>query len=125
MRAVGEIVWLPREELLDVVTALSGSGPAYFFLMTELLMQAAVGLGLEPATAHRLALATLRGAGQLAAMGDGDLVRLRMEVTSKAGTTEAAVRVFDEGDLRGLVARAVSAAAGRSRELAEQFGAEV
>jgi len=124
MQAVGEIVWLASEELLDVVTALSGSGPAYFFLLAELLTQAAVGLGLEPATAQRLALATLQGSGQLAASGDGDFVRLRKEVTSKGGTTEAAVRVFDAVDLRGIVARAVDAAAVRSRELATQFGAE-
>ena len=123
MQAVGEVVWVATEDHLDVVTALSGSGPAYFFLLAELLTQGAIDLGLEPAAARRLATATLHGAGQLAHAGDGDLARLRAEVTSKGGTTEAAVKSLDSADLRGIVARALEAATRRSRELAEQFGA--
>jgi pyrroline-5-carboxylate reductase len=123
MQAVGEVVWVATEEHLDVVTALSGSGPAYFFLLAELLTQGAIDLGLEPSAARRLAIATLHGAGQLAHAGDGDLARMRAEVTSKGGTTEAAVKSFGEADLRGIVARALEAATHRSRELAEQFGA--
>ena len=123
MRAVGEVVWLRAEDELDVVTALSGSGPAYFFLLAELMVQGAIDLGLEPAAARRLAVATLYGSGQLAYSSDGDLARLRAEVTSKGGTTEAAVRSLESADLRGLLARALEAATRRSRELAAQYGA--
>ncbi len=123
MQAVGEVVWVASEDHLDVVTALSGSGPAYFFLLAELLTQGAIDLGLEPSAARRLAIATLHGAGQLAYGGDGDLARMRAEVTSKGGTTEAAVKSLSAADLRGIVARALEAATHRSRELAEQFGA--
>ncbi|MGH8138687.1 MAG: pyrroline-5-carboxylate reductase [Steroidobacteraceae bacterium] len=124
MQAVGEVVWVATEDELDVVTALSGSGPAYFFLLAELMTQGAVDLGLEPSAARRLALATLHGSGQLAYSGDGDLVRLRAEVTSKGGTTEAAIRVLDSADLRDIMARAIAAAARRSRELAAQSGTQ-
>jgi pyrroline-5-carboxylate reductase len=124
MQAVGEVIWVGAEDDLDVVTALSGSGPAYFFLVAELLTQGAIDLGLDPAAARRLALATLHGSGQLAHAGDGDLARMRAEVTSKGGTTEAAVKSFEAADLRGIVARALEAATRRSRELAAQFGAQ-
>jgi pyrroline-5-carboxylate reductase len=124
MQAVGEVIWVAAEDDLDVVTALSGSGPAYFFLLAELLTQGAIDLGLEPEAARRLAIATLHGAGQLAHAGDGDLARMRAEVTSKGGTTEAAVKAFEAADLRGSVARALEAAVRRSRELAAQFSAQ-
>ncbi|MDB6157001.1 MAG: pyrroline-5-carboxylate reductase [Gammaproteobacteria bacterium] len=124
MQAVGEVIWVAAEDDLDVVTALSGSGPAYFFLLAELLTQGAIDLGLAPEAARRLAIATLHGAGQLAHSGDGDLARMRAEVTSKGGTTEAAVKAFEAADLRGSVARALEAAMRRSRELAAQFGAQ-
>ena len=122
MGAVGEIAWVSSEDALDIVTALSGSGPAYFFLLAELTMQAAIDLGLEEQTARRLAIGTLYGAGVLAQSSDGDLARLRAEVTSKRGTTEAALKVLEAADLRGIVARAIEAAARRSRELADQSG---
>lgn len=124
MQAVGEVIWVASEDDIDVVTALSGSGPAYFFLLAELLTQGAIDLGLGPEAARRLAIATLHGAGQLAHAGDGDLARMRAEVTSKGGTTEAAVKSFEAADLRGSVARALEAATRRSRELAAQFGAQ-
>ena len=123
MRAVGEVVWVATETALDIVTALSGSGPAYCFLLAELMMEAAAGLGLERETASRLAVGTLYGAGLLAHTSDGDLARLRAEVTSKGGTTEAALRVFSAADLSGTVARAIEAATRRGGELADQFGA--
>ena len=123
MQAVGEVVWVGTEDDLDVVTALSGSGPAYFFLLAELLMQGGIDLGLQPAAARRLAIATLHGAGQLAHAGDGDLAQMRAEVTSKGGTTEAAVSELQAADLRAIVTRALRAATRRSRELAAQFGA--
>ena len=124
LQAVGEVIWVASEDDIDVVTALSGSGPAYFFLLAELLTQGAIDLGLGPEAARRLAIATLHGAGQLAHAGDGDLARMRAEVTSKGGTTEAAVRSFEAADLRGSVARALEAATRRSRELAAQFGTQ-
>jgi pyrroline-5-carboxylate reductase len=124
MGSVGAVVWVTSEDQLDVVTALSGSGPAYCFLLAELMMQAAVTLGLEPHAARLLAVETLHGAGALAHASDGDLARLRAEVTSKAGTTEAALRVLAaEQGLATLVQRAVDAAAQRSREISREFGA--
>ena len=122
MRATGEVVWVNDEAHIDVVTALSGSGPAYFFLLAELMAQAGADLGLEPRTARRLAVATLHGSGLLAHSSDGDLARLRAEVTSKGGTTEAALNVMHDADLRGIVGRAMQAAARRGGELAAQFG---
>jgi pyrroline-5-carboxylate reductase len=122
MVAVGEVVWVPTEDAIDIVTALSGSGPAYFFLLAELMAEAAAELGLEPQAARRLAVATLHGAGMLANASDGDLARLRAEVTSKGGTTEAAIRSLEEADLGRLITRALDAATRRSRELAAQFG---
>src|SRR5215469_600044 len=116
-RAVGDVVWVPEENDLDTVTAVSGSGPAYFFLLAELVAEAGTQLGLPAATARRLATATLNGAGLMAGAGDADLVRLREEVTSKGGTTEAALRTFAAADFKGLVARAMAAAEQRSREL--------
>ncbi|HTU67738.1 MAG TPA: pyrroline-5-carboxylate reductase [Steroidobacteraceae bacterium] len=120
--AAGTTVWVDEEPLLDVVTALSGSGPAYFFLLAELMTDAAVNLGLSRDAALELAIQTLYGAGRMARESDGDLARLRAEVTSKGGTTEAAVRSFDAANLRGIVAAAVAAATERGRELAQAFG---
>lgn len=116
-RAVGAAVWVTEEDHLDVVTALSGSGPAYFFLLAELMAAAAAGLGLPAPVAQRLASATLHGAGLMAAAGDADLAQLRAEVTSSGGTTEAALGIFASADLGGTVARALAAAARRGREL--------
>lgn len=120
MSAAGGLVWVNQESDLDVVTALSGSGPAYFFLLAEFMMQAAIGEGLEPAAARQLAVGTLRGAGALAASSDGDLARLCQEVTSKGGTTEAALGAFATADFSGIVAGAMRAAIQRSRDLAAQ-----
>jgi pyrroline-5-carboxylate reductase len=122
LSAAGQVVWLSHESDLDVVTALSGSGPAYFFLLAELMMRAAIAEGLEPQAARALAVGTLHGAGALANSSDGDLARLRQEVTSKGGTTEAALGAFAAADLNSIVARAVHAATQRSRDLAAKFG---
>jgi len=122
LQAAGQTVWVPRESDLDVVTALSGSGPAYFFLLAEQMMRAAIAQGLTPEAARRLAVGTLHGAGALAGASDGDLERLRQEVTSKGGTTEAALAAFAAADLAGTVDHAIEAATRRSRELADQFG---
>jgi pyrroline-5-carboxylate reductase len=113
------VVWVPEEDHLDLVTALSGSGPAYFFLLAELMAEAATQLGLDAATARRLATVTLYGSGLMVAGGDADLAQLRQAVTSKGGTTEAALAAFAGADFRGIVARALAAAARRSRELGD------
>ena len=122
LAAVGTAVWVNEEDALDVVTALSGSGPAYFFLLAELMTDAAVNLGLARESAQELAIQTLFGSGRMARDSDGDLARLRAEVTSKGGTTEAALRVFDASNLRGIVAAALKAATDRGREMAQAFG---
>ncbi|HEY0766696.1 MAG TPA: pyrroline-5-carboxylate reductase [Steroidobacteraceae bacterium] len=118
LKCVGEVVWVRTEDALDVVTALSGSGPAYFFLLAQLMAEAGERLGLEGPAARRLAAVTLYGAGLLAHSGDTDLARLRAEVASEGGTTEAALRVLEDADLRATVARALEAAVLRARELA-------
>ena len=123
-RSVGEIVWVSEEDHLDVVTALSGSGPAYFFLLAQHMAEAAAGLGLAAPVARALAAATLHGAGLLAHSPGADLARLRAEVASAGGTTEAALAVFADADLEGTVARALAAAARRSRELGTAAGRE-
>jgi pyrroline-5-carboxylate reductase len=123
-RAAGRLVWLRTEAELDIVTALSGSGPAYFFLLAEQLAQAAVSLGLDRDTAILLAVETLRGTGALA-RGDATLAEQRAAVTSKGGTTEAALKVFEAGGFDALVASALLAAAARSAELADSLAAAV
>lgn len=122
MRAVGDVVWVRSEASLDVVTALSGSGPAYFFLLTEAMTRASVDLGLEPGAARQLAIGTLHGAGVLARESDGDMARLRQQVTSPGGTTEAALHAMETAGFSEIIGRAIAAAARRSRQLAEQYG---
>jgi pyrroline-5-carboxylate reductase len=119
--AAGRAVWLRAESELDVVTALSGSGPAYFFLLAEQMAQAAAALGLEPATAALLASETLYGAGLLAHQGTA-LAEQRAAVTSSGGTTEAALRVLQQGGFEALIARALQAASERSAQLADMLG---
>jgi pyrroline-5-carboxylate reductase len=120
--AVGETLWLGDEAMLDAVTAVSGSGPAYVFYFIEALQDAALALGFAPAEARRLALATFLGAARLAAGSPEEAATLRRRVTSKGGTTERAVAVLDEARVKQQVARAVAAAAERSRELGDELG---
>ena len=122
LEAAGSVVWVDSEEQIDAVTAVSGSGPAYFFLLIELLEAAAIAEGLSPGVARQLAIETAAGAARLAAESSDDPGTLREQVTSRGGTTAAALAVFEAADLRGIVARAVAAAAQRSRELAAEFG---
>lgn len=122
LRAVGVAVWVEREELLDAVTALSGSGPAYFFLIMEALEQAAIAQGLPREAARLLTLQTAYGAAKMALEGAEEPAILRRHVTSPGGTTEQAIRVLEEGGLRKLFKDALTAAARRARELAELFG---
>jgi pyrroline-5-carboxylate reductase len=122
MAAAGETVWLEDEAQMDVVTAVSGSGPAYFFLLIEALEAAGVELGLTPATARKLAVATAQGAGRMASVSGESPAVLREQVTSKGGTTAAALEVLEESAVRSIFRHAVTAAARRSGELAHQFG---
>jgi pyrroline-5-carboxylate reductase len=118
LSAVGPLVWLEEEAQMDAVTAVSGSGPAYFFLLIEALEDAGTALGLPRATARRLAVHTALGAGRMAAEGAEEPAMLREQVTSPGGTTAAALAVLEHAGLRGEVAAAVAAAARRSAELA-------
>lgn len=116
LSAVGRVVRVP-EALQDAVTATSGSGPAYVFLLVEAMTEAAVGLGLDPMTARTLVTQTVLGAATMAYQPDADPAALRRQVTSPGGTTAAALDVFEQGDFRGLVARAMTAARDRGDEL--------
>lgn len=118
LQAVGLACWLDNEAQMDAVTALSGSGPAYFFLMLEALQAAGVQLGLSADVAKTLALQTAFGAAKLALQSDVDAAELRRRVTSPGGTTEAAIRQFESEHFRDIVARALAKAAARSAELA-------
>lgn len=123
MRAVGVVAWVADEAQMDAVTALSGSGPAYFFLLMELMEQAGVQLGLTAETARLLTVQTAFGAAKLALESDESPGTLRVRVTSPGGTTERALGVFAQADLDAIVRKALAAAAARSSELADQFGA--
>lgn len=120
--AVGEVVWIEDEALLDPVTALSGSGPAYVFWFIEQLAAAGERLGLEAETARRLALATVHGAAELAAGAAEPPSVLRERVTSKGGTTEAALKVFADERMGERLARALDAASRRGAELGDILG---
>ena len=124
LRAVGVAIWVDDEAQMDAVTALSGSGPAYFFLFKEALQAAGQQLGLTENTARLLALQTAFGAAKMALESDDDAATLRRQVTSPGGTTEYAIHTFQEGGFEALVSKALLAAADRSRELAEKFGSE-
>ncbi len=122
MNAVGKSVWVKDETLIDAVTAVSGSGPAYFFLLMELLEAAGVEQGLPIETARTLAIETAYGSGFMAHEVSDPPAVLRQQVTSKGGTTEAALKVFEAHNLRNIVSEAVKAAADRSAELAVVLG---
>lgn len=122
LSAVGLALWLDREELIDAVTAVSGSGPAYFFLLIEAMTAAGEQLGLPRDIAAELTLHTALGAARMACESDVEAAELRRRVTSPNGTTEAAIKAFQAGGLEALVQQAMDAAARRSAELAEQLG---
>ena len=118
MAAIGSVEWLEDERLMDVVTAVSGSGPAYALLLIECLAEAGCELGLDADVAARLAVRTVAGTGLYAEQSDADAAKLRRQVTSPGGTTATALEVLmSEGQLAELIGRAVRAAARRSREL--------
>lgn len=122
LNAVGDSVWVGQEQLLDAVTAVSGSGPAYFFLLIETMAEAGVKLGLDAATATQLAQKTALGAAYMACQSGADAATLRARVTSPQGTTDAAIRSFEADGFRPMVQRALQAAADRSAELAKELG---
>ena len=122
MQAVGSTVWVDDESRMDAVTAISGSGPAYVFLFIEALQQAAGELGFTPQAARQLALDTVLGSARLAAQSADPASVLRERVTSKGGTTEAALRVMDERALKDIVTAAAAAACARSTELGDLLG---
>lgn len=124
LRAVGTVIWIDDEALMNTVTAISGSGPAYFFRFMEAMEDAAVVRGLEREKARLLVIETALGAARMALESDDDPGQLRANVTSKGGTTAAALEAFEQGELGALVDRAVGAAHDRSVELGEQLGAD-
>ena len=120
MEAVGTALWIDDESLMDAVTALSGSGPAYFFLLMEAMEAAALELGLPPEAARRLTLQTAFGAARMALESGVAPAELRAQVTSPGGTTAAALQVFEDAKLRAIVARALTAARDRGRQLSQE-----
>jgi pyrroline-5-carboxylate reductase len=122
LRAVGEVVWLSEEKLIDPVTAVSASGPAYVFWFIEQLAAAAVKLGIPKDDALKLAKQTVLGAAQLAIASEKDPAELRRDVTSKGGTTEAALNVFEQEKLAERFMRAVEAASRRGEEMGREWG---
>ncbi|MGV8898050.1 MAG: pyrroline-5-carboxylate reductase [Burkholderiaceae bacterium] len=122
MQAVGSTVWLDEESQIDAVTAVSGSGPAYVFYFIEAMQQAAQELGLNAEQGSQLAIATFVGAAQLAAQSTDPVSVLRERVTSKGGTTYAALTSMDDSGVKDRIIGAVKAAALRSKELGEEMG---
>lgn len=122
--AVGEVVWVDDERLLDPVTAVSASGPAYVFWFIEQLAASGMALGLGKETALKLALHTVLGAAKLAISSGESPETLRKNVTSKGGTTEAALKVFDEEQMARRFARALEAASRRGAQLGDELGKE-
>lgn len=116
-RAVGIAIWVDKESLIDVVAALSGSGPAYFFYMIEAMQSAAVKLGLPEKEASELALQTALGASRLAIESSDDVATLRKKVTSPKGTTEQAIKVFDERQFPRMIEEGMRATILRAQEL--------
>jgi pyrroline-5-carboxylate reductase len=117
LSTAGQTVWLDDEAMMDAVTAVSGSGPAYVFLLAEAMIAAARKEGLSDAAARTLTLQTILGAARMLTEGDAGPAELRRRVTSPDGTTQAAIESFENGGLRGLVATAIHAARERGREL--------
>lgn len=122
MQAVGETVWIEQEEQINAVTAVSGSGPAYVFYFLEAMQAAAIELGLSAEQGKQLALATFAGATELAAQSDQTLAQLRENVTSKGGTTYAALTSMQNNKVEQSIIQALHAAAKRGEELGMEFG---
>lgn len=121
MKAVGLVAWVESEALIDAVTAVSGSGPAYFFLAMEAMIDAGINQGLPPETARALTLQTALGAARLAQQSPDSVADLRRKVTSPGGTTERAILSFENNELRRIYAEAMQACADRARTMADEF----
>jgi pyrroline-5-carboxylate reductase len=121
--STGELMWVGAEDQIDAVTALSGSGPAYMFYFMEAMREAGTGMGLEPAQAYRLAIATFIGAGELAKASPESPETLRQRVTSKGGTTYAALSAMEASGIKPAFIAAMRAAQQRAKELGDEFGA--
>lgn len=119
----GEHLWLAEEKMLDAVTAMSGSGPAYVFYFIEAMEQAGVQMGLSPEQSHKLAVSTFTGASALASASHESPEVLRARVTSRGGTTYAALSAMEHDDVKALFIRAIHAARQRAAELGDEFGA--
>ncbi len=122
--AVGLALWVEQESELDAVTAVSGSGPAYFFLMMEAMQASGEALGLSPDVAKQLSQQTALGAARMALESDVDVAELRRRVTSPKGTTERAITIFEDGGFRALVQQALQGAANRADELGRELEGE-
>ena len=122
MAPTGEMLWVDEESLLDAVTALSGSGPAYVFYFLEAMTQAGADMGLSREQAHRLAVGTFVGASELAAASDDPPEVLRQRVTSKGGTTHAAIESMEHAGVADALVQAIEAAQQRAHELGDEFG---
>ena len=122
LRAVGICLWVEHESELDAVTAVSGSGPAYYFLLMEAMEQAAIELGLDENTARLLVQQTALGAAKMAIESDESSAQLRQNVTSPNGTTEQAIKTFEDGEFSLLVSKALHAARDRSIEMSTELG---
>lgn len=122
LAAVGATLWVERETDMDTVTAISGSGPAYFFLLIEMLEAAGVSMGLSAEVARKLAIETAYGSGFMARESSDSPATLREQVTSKGGTTEAALKHLEASNVRAIFSQAVAAAAQRSAQLAKELG---
>ncbi|KUJ72802.1 pyrroline-5-carboxylate reductase [Thiomicrospira sp. WB1] len=122
MRAAGVTVWVEHESELDVITAVSGSGPAYYFLMMEIMQKVGQQMGLSPKTAQLLTVQTAFGAAKMALESHDDCQTLREKVTSPNGTTEKALNVFAQHDLEAIVTEAMEASRDRAKSLADELG---
>ncbi|MDB9937712.1 pyrroline-5-carboxylate reductase [Candidatus Thioglobus sp.] len=122
LSSVGKCFWVDDEKLIDAITAISGSGPAYFFLLMQSITQAATALGLDEKTANSLSIQTSLGASLMATKSGKDSKTLRKEVTSPNGTTQAAIESFQDQNFEGIVAAATRAAYDRARELSNDLG---
>jgi len=122
LSSVGDCFWVAEEKLIDAITAISGSGPAYFFLMMQSMTQAGMALGLDEETASALSVKTALGASTMAASSDDDPKQLRANVTSPNGTTQAAIESFQDQNFEGIVVNAARAAYKRAQQLSIQLG---
>ena len=122
LSSVGECFWVDEEKLIDAITAISGSGPAYFFLLMQSITQAATALGLDEKTGNSLSIQTSLGASLMATKSGKDSKTLRKEVTSPNGTTQAAIESFQDQNFEGIVAAATRAAYDRARQLSNELG---